>query len=78
MSSLDLSAQGKPFREVEALMPWATRIEKLAAVCTVCKGDARYTWKKGGGDAEIEVGGDQLYEPRCALHHPIVNLRTEG
>jgi thymidine kinase len=74
-SSLDLSAQGKPFREVEALMPWATRIEKLAAVCEVCKVDARYTWKKGGGASEIEVGGAQLYSPRCATHHPIVNLQ---
>lgn len=76
VSSLDLSAQGKPFHEVSVVMPWATRIEKLAAVCTVCRGDARYTWKKGGGTSEIEVGGGDIYEPRCMHCHPLINLRA--
>ena len=73
VSSLDLSAQGKPFDEIAAMMPWATRIEKLTAVCKICRGDARYTWKKGGGSGEIEVGGAEIYEPRCILHHPLIS-----
>lgn len=72
VSTLDLSAAGKPFKEVEKMMPWATVIEKCSAACTVCGQDARYTHKKQTGGAEIEVGGAELYEPRCAQHHPLI------
>lgn len=75
VSSLDLSATGKPFFEIEKLLPWATKVEKLSAVCVVCNKDAFYTYKKQIGGMEIEVGGNELYEPRCVKCHPlIVNL----
>jgi thymidine kinase len=78
VSSLDMSAHGKPFQEIQLMMPWATQIEKLTAVCTICRGDARYTWKKGGiHDVEVEVGGSEIYEPRCILHHPIINRMVD-
>ena len=70
VSSLDLSATGKPFEEIEAMFPWATHIEKCPAVCTVCNADAFYTHKKVEDIAEITVGGSELYEPRCWKHHP--------
>jgi thymidine kinase len=71
VSSLELSATGKPFQELEKMMVWATRIKKCTAVCTVCGQDAYYTHKKLlGGVGEIEVGGSELYEPRCAYHFP--------
>jgi thymidine kinase len=74
VSTLDLSATGKPFHEVERLMAWATRVEKCAAVCTVCGRDAYYTHKKQVDEdqGEIQVGGFELYEPRCAMHHPYI------
>ena len=68
VSSLDLSATGKPFEEIEALFPWATCIEKCPAVCTVCGQDAYYTHKTVEDIAEITVGGSELYEPRCWSH----------
>lgn len=77
VSSLDLSAHGTMFREVEAVLPWATHVEKLTAVCAVCKTDARYTWKKTAGTVEIEVGGSETYEPRCWTHHSIVSTHVE-
>ena len=70
VSSLDLSATGKPFDEVEKMLPWATHIEKRSAVCVVCNKDAYYTYKKQTGGLEIEVGGSELYEPRCLKCHP--------
>lgn len=74
VSSLDLSATGKAFDEMEKMFPWATKIEKLSAVCVVCNKDAYYTYKKQFGGDEIEVGGAELYEPRCLLHSPAIRL----
>jgi len=73
-STLDLSSTGKPFREVELLLPHATIVKKFVAVCTVCGRDAPYTHKKLASteETEIEVGGDEMYEPRCGFHHPFV------
>ena len=79
-SSIDLSFQGEPFLEVQKIMPFCTRIEKCAAVCTVCGEDARYTFKKNNvkfveefeSDKSIDpiqVGGSELYEPRCQEHY---------
>jgi thymidine kinase len=73
VSSLDLSATGKAFEEVETMLPWATCIEKCPAVCTVCGHDAYYTHKKVKDIAEITVGGAELYEPRCWQHHNYFN-----
>lgn len=72
VSSLEMSAAGKPFNEIEKMLVWATHVEKCTAVCTVCGRDARYTHKKMTGGNEIEVGGAELYEPRCARHFPEV------
>jgi thymidine kinase len=72
VASLDLSARCKPFEEIERMMPYATRIEKCPAVCPVCGEDAFYTAKLSDSPVEIEVGGKNLYEPRCFRHHPIM------
>jgi len=74
VSSLDLSATGKAFDEIEQMLPWATTVEKRSAVCTVCNRDAHYSYKKQLGGNEIEVGGDELYEPRCHQHAPAILL----
>ena len=73
VSSLDLSATGKPFKEMQAMFPWATCIEKCPAVCTICGQNAYYTHKKVEDIAEITVGGAELYEPRCWQHHSYFN-----
>jgi len=79
VSSLDMSAAGKPFVEMEKMMPWATQVHKLTAVCTVCGRDAHFTHKKHVGGDEIEVGGSEMYEPRCASHYPVVfDMKTNG
>jgi len=77
VSSLEMSYSCKPFQEIEKMLPWATRIEKCTAVCTVCGRDAHYTHKKQTNDEEIQVGGSELYEPRCYSHHVSVDLRQK-
>ncbi len=74
VSTLDFASNGKPFPEVVNMLPHATSIEKCSAVCTICGRDAFYTHKKttGGDEKIVEVGGDELYEPRCAQHFPIL------
>jgi len=74
VSTLDMSYAGKPFPEVARLLPWATRIEKCPAVCTECGRDAFYTYRKqvAAADEEIQVGGAELYDPRCFRHIPFI------
>jgi thymidine kinase len=72
VSSLEMSATGKPFGEIEKMLPWATHIEKRSAVCVVCSKDAFYTYKKQLGGDEIQVGGAELYEARCIRCHPSI------
>jgi thymidine kinase len=77
VSTLDLSSAGKAFPEIEKLLPWATHVEKCTAVCTECGRDAHYTHKKQVSGEEIEVGGSELYEPRCVRHHLAIDLRPK-
>lgn len=77
VSSLEMSAAGKPFGEIEKMLVWATQVEKCTAVCTVCGRDAHYTHKKQTGGEEIEVGGAELYEPRCYSHHLSIDQRQK-
>lgn len=77
VSTLDLSATGKPFDEVEKMLPWATLVEKRSAVCVICGKDAYYTHKKQVGGDEIEIGGAELYEPRCLSHSPAICLTDQ-
>ena len=80
VASIDLSFTGEPFHEIKELMPYCTRIVKCKSVCSVCQKDARYTYKKvsvkhvdtfnsDSSVEQIQVGGAELYEPRCQEHH---------
>tara|TARA_Y100001973_G_scaffold21684_1_gene32210 strand:+ start:21 stop:587 length:567 start_codon:yes stop_codon:yes gene_type:complete len=75
VSSLDMSSNCNPFDEMGVMFPYATRVEKCSAVCTVCGADAPYTHRKVKGKEEIAVGGAEMYEPRCWKHHEIGGLR---
>ena len=74
VSSLQLSATGKPFDEIRDMMPYATKIEICPAVCTISGDDAYYTHRKLETTDEIIVGGDELYEPRSWKYHSFFNV----
>jgi thymidine kinase len=67
-STIQLSARGETFSEVQKMFPWATRIEVCPAVCPECGTDAFYTVPKVEGLSQIDVGGSEKYEPRCHDH----------
>jgi len=68
-SSLQLSSIPKSYLDVDVVLPWATEIAVCPAICVSCGADAYYTYKKGGDpNAAVEVGGADLYEPRCFEH----------
>ena len=69
VSSLQLSFKGEAFEEISKMLPWATRVEVCPAICTVCGSDAFYTFKKGGSQNDLEIGGGEMYEPRCLKHY---------
>ena len=71
-SSLEFSYKCEPFEEVTNILPWATYIEKCAAACSVCGEDALFTYRKSEDDSRVLVGGKELYEPRCMVHHPFI------
>jgi len=69
VSSLQLSSDFTPYKEIQIMMPYATKVEVCPAVCSTCGSDAHYTKKVGGrSDHQIEVGGSEMYQPKCFLH----------
>lgn len=73
VSSIELSANLKPFPEMEKILSFATRVEKCAAVCVACGADAALTHRRVPSEDEIEVGGADTYEPLCWNCHPLVS-----
>ena len=66
ISSLQLSSDGTPYKEVAEMFPYATHVEVCPAVCPITRKDAYYTEKIGGrSDHGIEVGGADMYQPRA-------------
>ena len=70
VSSIQLSANLKPFRELKEMMPYATRIEVCPAVCPRTSEDAYYTFSKLAVGHDPVVGGEDMYEPRSFYAHP--------
>ena len=69
VSSLQLSSKPEPYEEMLPILPWATDVIVCPAICVSCGADAYYTLKTGGDpNALVEVGGADLYEPRCFEH----------
>jgi len=75
VSTLQLSYEPKPFREVARLLPWATSIEVCPAVCTKCDKDAYYTRRLSDSTEVIQIGGAESYEPLCFEHYTELRKR---
>ena len=77
-SKLQISSDGTAYPEVTGFMPYATKVEVCPAVCTICGNDAHYTEKVGGRvDHGIEVGGAEMYQPRCFKHFTYYGGKNE-
>ena len=73
VAGLDLDFRGEQFGVMPHLIEQADNLMCLTASCAVCHRPAAHTQRLIGGlpapreDPTIEVGGRELYEPRCAL-----------
>ena len=67
---LDGCAQQKKFGEVLDIIPLATSVTKLTALCSECKDgtSAPYTKKLEHGGAQVDVGGAEKYLAVCLRH----------
>jgi thymidine kinase len=74
ISSIQLSSNAEPFEEMTKMFPWATKIEICPAVCPITGKDAYYTIAKTEVD-HIQVGGSEIYEPRC-FHESNINTNV--
>lgn len=70
---LDGDAHQGPFREILDCIPWASKVTKLCALCSVCKDgtEAPYTRYKNNSNQfgnQVDVGGAEKYEAVCLRH----------
>ena len=65
VAGLDMDYTGRPFGQMPELLAKAEYITKLHAICMQCGNIANYSYRKGGGSQQIELGNNDLYEPRC-------------
>lgn len=65
LSGLDLDSELQPFINVKEILPYATHIFKHKAVCVKCGNDATVSYCKVEKDSQEQIGGKDIYEPRC-------------
>ena len=65
VAALDGDFKKEPFENISKLIPHADKIKKVKAVCIKCGSDAPFTSKIKGTGTTVEIGGSDLYEPRC-------------
>ena len=65
VAGLDMDYTGRPYGQMPELLAKAEYITKLHAICMQCGNIANYSYKKGGSPDQIELGNNDLYEPRC-------------
>lgn len=80
---LDANFRGEPFGEAPQLLAIAQKVDKLTAICVVCRREGRVReaeftqalTKEGEpapyGRDEVVVGGPEQYEARCLAHHDV-------
>ena len=67
VSALNCDYQRRGFQSVLQLVAIAEKVHSLNAICIQCYRDAQYTYKIKTKKIikRIEIGGGELYEPRC-------------
>jgi|TARA_R110002074_G_scaffold166722_10_gene327520 thymidine kinase len=68
IAGLDQDSRGIPFDTTARLLGLADSVTKIRAVCNICGQKATKTQRLVKTPNRIEVGGAEIYEPRCHLH----------
>lgn len=67
-AGLDMNTNGEPFHVTSLLLGMADEVIKMTARCEKCGFSASRTIKKREGGSIIELGGSDVYSPRCRSH----------
>lgn len=65
VAGLDMDYTGKPFGPMPALLSIADYVTKLHAICMQCGSIAHFSYRKSGEGAQLMIGQQEHYEPRC-------------
>ena len=65
VAGLDMDFKGQPFGTIPHLMAIAEYVTKLHAICVRCGQLATYSYRKSLNEFQIELGAQEVYEPRC-------------
>jgi thymidine kinase len=65
VAGLDMDYTGKPFGQMPFLLAKADYITKLHAICVRCGNIASFSYRKSQTGAQVLLGEQDLYEPRC-------------
>lgn len=65
VAGVEIDHMGNPFEPFPTLLAHADEVIKLASRCHVCNQPARHSQRMTSSSARIEVGGSELYQPRC-------------
>lgn len=66
VAGVDLDHRGDMFEPFASLMPHADRVHRLQGTCARCGQPSTHTQRLVEEEGRILVGGDDLYEARCA------------
>lgn len=79
---LDMDFRGEPFGSMPDLIAQAEHVDKLHAICVVCREDASRTQRLINGepaaydDPIVMVGAAEVYEARCRSCHEVLPARN--
>ena len=65
LTGLNNDFNNNPFGPMPGLMAISNAITLLHASCAKCGNQAFYTFKKSNSETLIEIGKNDMYEPRC-------------
>jgi thymidine kinase len=75
VAGLDGNSNAMKFGDVLNLIPHATSVNKLLAICLDCKDEgkvfqnANYTYRIVSDSSEILIGDEHQYKPLCTYHY---------
>ena len=67
-AGLDQDSRGVPFETTGRLLALADGIMKITAFCSICGQPCSKTQRLRKSGGRVNVGGADLYEPRCHEH----------
>jgi thymidine kinase len=65
IAGLDRDYKGEPFPMMTSIMGYATKVDKLTAVCVECGADAHMSHRKVESHEKVLIGGTGEYDALC-------------